>query len=64
MLDRLEGVFTTQQSFFDDAGHELRTLITILRGHLAAHGGAVELADRPGGGSMFTIVIPVRPTSA
>jgi signal transduction histidine kinase len=34
MLDRLEGVFTTQQSFLDDAGHELRTPITIVRGHL------------------------------
>ncbi len=34
MLDRLETAFTTQQSFLDDAGHELRTPITIVRGHL------------------------------
>lgn len=34
MLDRLEGAFTTQQAFLDDAGHELRTPITIVRGHL------------------------------
>ncbi|WP_406249208.1 sensor histidine kinase [Microbacterium sp. M] len=34
MLDRLEGVYATQQRFVDDAGHELRTPITIVRGHL------------------------------
>lgn len=34
MLDRLEDAFETQQRFLDDAGHELRTPITIVRGHL------------------------------
>jgi two-component system, OmpR family, sensor kinase len=34
MLDRLEHAFTTQRRFLDDAGHELRTPITIARGHL------------------------------
>jgi signal transduction histidine kinase len=34
MLDRLQAAFTTQRSFMDDAGHELRTPITIIRGHL------------------------------
>lgn len=34
MLDRLEAAFTTQRAFVDDAGHELRTPITIIRGHL------------------------------
>jgi signal transduction histidine kinase len=34
MLDRLEHAFETQQRFVDDAGHELRTPITIIRGHL------------------------------
>lgn len=34
MLDRLEQAYTTQQRFVDDAGHELRTPITVIRGHL------------------------------
>lgn len=34
MFDRLENAFATQQRFLDDAGHELRTPITIVRGHL------------------------------
>jgi two-component system, OmpR family, sensor kinase len=34
MLDRLEAAFASQKSFLSDAGHELRTPITIIRGHL------------------------------
>ncbi|MGH2681569.1 MAG: sensor histidine kinase [Actinomycetota bacterium] len=34
MLDRLDWAFTAQRSFVDDAGHELRTPITIITGHL------------------------------
>jgi two-component system OmpR family sensor kinase len=34
MLDRLEEAFGTQRQFIDDAGHELRTPITVIRGHL------------------------------
>jgi signal transduction histidine kinase len=34
MLARLETAFATQQRFVHDAGHELRTPITIVRGHL------------------------------
>jgi signal transduction histidine kinase len=34
MVDRLQAGFTTQRRFTDDAGHELRTPITIIRGHL------------------------------
>lgn len=34
MLDRLEAAFIAQQRFVDDAGHELRTPITAIRGHL------------------------------
>lgn len=34
MIDRLEGAFASQRAFVSDAGHELRTPITIIRGHL------------------------------
>lgn len=34
MLDRLEHAYKTQRQFVDDAGHELRTPITVIRGHL------------------------------
>ena len=34
MMDRLEKAFQTQRNFVNDAGHELRTPITIIRGHL------------------------------
>ena len=34
MLDRLQTSFTAQRNFVDDAGHELRTPITIIRGNL------------------------------
>lgn len=34
MLDRLENAFSSQRRFIDDAGHELRTPITVVRGHL------------------------------
>jgi signal transduction histidine kinase len=42
MLDRLEGAFRSQRQFIDDAGHELRTPITVIRGHLEL------LGDDPG----------------
>jgi len=38
MLDRLEDAFGGQQKFVDDASHELRTPITIIRGHLELMG--------------------------
>ena len=38
MLTRLERAFTTQREFLDDANHELRAPLTVIRGH-------VELLD-------------------
>ena len=38
MMDRLETAFGTQREFINDAGHELRTPITIIRGHLELMG--------------------------
>lgn len=42
MLDRLEAAFTAQRSFLDDAGHELRTPITVVRGNIEL----LDSADR------------------
>jgi signal transduction histidine kinase len=38
MMDRLEYAFAAQRNFVNDAGHELRTPITIVRGHLELMG--------------------------
>lgn len=38
MLDRLQSAFAGQRRFLDDAGHELRTPITVVRGHLEVMG--------------------------
>ncbi|MGZ8653007.1 MAG: sensor histidine kinase, partial [Actinomycetota bacterium] len=42
LLDRLEQAFTAQRAFVDDAGHELRTPITIIRGQLETLGDDPE----------------------
>jgi len=34
MLERLQAAFSSQRNFINDAIHELRTPITIIRGHL------------------------------
>jgi two-component system, OmpR family, sensor kinase len=44
MLDRIEDAFATQRRFVDDAGHELRTPITVIRGNLELMGD--DPADR------------------
>jgi two-component system, OmpR family, sensor kinase len=42
MLERLEAAFGTQRRFVDDAGHELRTPITVISGHLELMGDEPE----------------------
>ncbi|GAB4152801.1 MAG: ATP-binding protein [Cyanobacteria bacterium J069] len=42
MLDRLQLAFVAQRNFVSDAGHELRTPITIIRGHLELLGSDPE----------------------
>ena len=42
MLDRLQEAFATQRQFLNDVGHELRTPITIVRGHLEVLGDDPE----------------------
>lgn len=61
MLDRIEGGVQAQRDLLDDVGHELRTPITVVRGHLelmdsdspddvrAARAIALEELDRMGG---------------
>ncbi len=46
MLERLDAGFAAQRQFLDDAGHELKTPLTVLRGHLELldHGDPEELA--------------------
>jgi two-component system, OmpR family, sensor kinase len=42
MLDRVEAAFASQRAFVNDASHELRTPITIVRGHLELIGDDPE----------------------
>jgi signal transduction histidine kinase len=42
MMDRLEAAFATQRNFINDAGHELRTPITIIQGNLEVMGDDPE----------------------
>jgi two-component system, OmpR family, sensor kinase len=45
MVNRLETAFVTQRRFIDDAGHELRTPITVIRGHLELMGDDTDEAS-------------------
>lgn len=38
MMDRLQAAFVSQRNFINDAGHELRTPVTIIRGNLELMG--------------------------
>lgn len=42
MLDRLDNAFASERRFIEDAGHELRTPITVIRGHLELMGDEPE----------------------
>ena len=42
MMDRLETAFRSQKAFINDASHELRTPITIIKGHLELIGNDPE----------------------
>ena len=42
MLERLDAAFVSQRDFMQEAGHELRTPITVIRGHLALMGDHPE----------------------
>jgi signal transduction histidine kinase len=42
MMDRLESTFNSQRQLLNDVGHELRTPITIIRGHLELMGSTPE----------------------
>ena len=42
MMDRIEAIFNTQRQLLNDVGHELRTPITIIRGHLELMGTSPE----------------------
>jgi signal transduction histidine kinase len=42
MMDRLQSAFTSQRNFINDAGHELRTPITIILGNLEVMGDTLE----------------------
>ena len=46
MLDRLETAFASQKEFLADVGHELRTPITVIRGHLDTLGRRSQRAAR------------------
>lgn len=45
MMERLEQSFTNQRQFTNDIGHELRTPITIIRGHLELMGDDPQERD-------------------
>ena len=42
MMDRLEATFNSQRQLLNDVGHELRTPITIIRGHLELMGSTSQ----------------------
>ncbi|MFF2026124.1 sensor histidine kinase [Streptomyces sp. NPDC058171] len=57
MLDRLEQAFTAQRRFLDEVGHELRTPITVVRGHLELMDGVTAGGVR--GSAVWEGQVPV-----
>lgn len=53
MLERLEHAFTTQRRFLDEASHELRAPLTVIRGHMEL----LELEDDPAERAATTTLI-------
>ncbi|MEM9041365.1 MAG: ATP-binding protein [Actinomycetota bacterium] len=51
MLDRLETAFASQRRLLDDVAHELRTPITIVRGHLEVYDTDLDRGAEGGGPS-------------
>lgn len=53
MLERLEAIVATQRQFLDDASHELRVPLTVVRGNVEV----LELESDPAERASMTLMI-------